>query len=378
MNHEERLRAARTALVARFPYLYPVAYLLRPVQGKVPTMAVTERGTLYYNPQFLDTLTDTQVVGLLWHEVHHLLREHTGPRGKGIKEHPWGNIALDLEINDDAEEAGVDLPRPPHPYGGYFPQDMGLPQGLLAEEYLALLQERGDQPPPGSMDQHGPGPWEEEEEGPDEATMEVARRAVAQKAREYEAKGRGNLPGGMRRWVEEVLSPRVDWRSILRRILKGSVAHHLGRKRATYTRPHRRGHAYHPVLIPGHYGLKPRVAVVLDTSGSMHQRELAQALGEVHSILKRVGKVTLIATDATTYPPQTVRRLEEIALTGGGGTDMTQGIQRAQELGAHIAIVITDGDTPWPTQRPQITTIAVLTKGDTPDPPPYILSVRIQ
>lgn len=380
MTQNERIRAARTALVARFPYLYPVAYLLSLVESeKLPTMAVDKRGKLYYNPRFVDALTDTQLVGLLWHEVHHILREHVGPRGEELKKHPLGNIALDLEINDDAEEAGVDLPRPPHPYGGYFPQDLGLPRGLLAEEYLELLK---DQPPPkeqGSMDQHGPGPWEEEEggeEGVDEGTLEVARRAVAQKAKEYEAKGRGTLPSGMRRWVDQILNPRVDWRSVLRRMVKGTIAHHLGKKRPTYTKPNRRGHAYHPVIMPGYYGLKPRVAIVVDTSGSMGKEELAQALGEIHGILRQVREVTVISTDAAAHTVQKVFRPEQITLMGGGGTDMTQGIKKAEELRADIAVIITDGDTPWPTKPPKITTLAVIIGNHQP-PPPFIPHITI-
>lgn len=48
MTQNERIRAARTALVARFPYFSPVAYLLSLVESeKLPTMAVDNRGKLY-------------------------------------------------------------------------------------------------------------------------------------------------------------------------------------------------------------------------------------------------------------------------------------------------------------------------------------------
>jgi len=374
MTAGEKVRAARTALVARFPYLYPVVYLLSLVETEeVPTMAVDNRGRLYYNPRFVEAV-EPYLVGLLWHEVHHVLRGHTGPRGEPFRAHPLGAVALDLEVNDDAEEAGVSLPRTPHPYGGWFPEDLGFPRGLLAEEYLELLKGRALELRVG-MDAHGPGPWEEEGEGLSEAALEVARRAVAQKAKEYEAAGRGTLPAGMRRWVREVLEARADWRSELRRLLKGSLAQAMGRRRPTYTRPNRRASAFHPVLVPGSYGLKPKVAVVVDTSGSMGQEDLAQALGEVKAILKQVRAVSLISTDAAAYGARRIARWEEVELRGGGGTDMREGIRAAEEAGADVVVVLTDGYTPWPERPPKVITLALILDEQAPEPPFFIRRV---
>lgn len=169
---EERLRLARVALTApsMFPYYYPLAFsLAMKPSWEVSTMEIDGRLVLKYNPAWTAERTDQELVGLLWHELNHVLRDHTGPRGIALmkwlleamqdeeieKFDPgkWleesvavgpallvtlaadlANVAEDAEINDDAQEARVVLPE-----GGVFPEVLGLPKGLHAEKYAEAL-----------------------------------------------------------------------------------------------------------------------------------------------------------------------------------------------------------------------------------------------
>ena len=105
----------------------------------------------------------------------------------------------------------------------------------------------------------------------------------------------------------------------------------------------------------------PRVACVIDTSGSISQDELRAFLGEVVGITRAVGVaggLTVIACDAEAYALQRVRSqgdVESVRLEGGGGTDMGAGLTAAALLSPrpHIIVVFTDGQTPWPEAPPR-------------------------
>ncbi|MFC7511404.1 VWA-like domain-containing protein [Streptomyces thermocarboxydus] len=77
----------------------------------------------------------------------------------------------------------------------------------------------------------------------------------------------------------------------------------------------------------------PWVAVVVDTSGSMGDAELAAALAEITGVLREVGvrgnRVTVLACDADVHAVSRVTSAEQVTLGGGGGTDMRVGIDAA-------------------------------------------------
>jgi predicted metal-dependent peptidase len=102
----------------------------------------------------------------------------------------------------------------------------------------------------------------------------------------------------------------------------------------------------------------PDVAIVCDTSGSMHERLLARALAEIEAVLTRAGlrqaQVRVLAVDTDVHVVRRVRRAAQVQLAGGGGTNMGTGIGSAAELRPRpsVVIVLTDGYTPWPDQPP--------------------------
>lgn len=112
------------------------------------------------------------------------------------------------------------------------------------------------------------------------------------------------------------------------------------------------------IVLPSLRRPLPRVAVVIDTSGSMGEAEIASALGEVTGVLREVGvrgnRVTVLACDADVQAVSRVTSTGQITLGGGGGTDMRVGITAAlagpERPG--IVIVLTDGLTPWPDETP--------------------------
>jgi predicted metal-dependent peptidase len=104
----------------------------------------------------------------------------------------------------------------------------------------------------------------------------------------------------------------------------------------------------------------PKVAVVVDTSGSISNKVLQATLAEVMAITKAVGNsagIEVIACDYVAYPSVRVRSVGDVRkleLPGGGGTDMREGITAALAIKPRpdAIVVVTDGLTPWPAEQP--------------------------
>ena len=165
--------------------------------------------------------------------------------------------------------------------------------------------------------------------------------------------------------------PRVDWRKELASAVRHALADTAGASDYSYRRPSRRqgqvGNG--KVVLPSLRRPVPNVAVVVDTSGSVDDTMLSQALAEVSGILKALGQregVHVLAVDHAVQSCRRVFRPEQVKLTGGGGTDMGAGLAAAEKLHPRpqVAIVITDGWTPWPEQPPKGMKVVVALTGD--------------
>lgn len=92
----------------------------------------------------------------------------------------------------------------------------------------------------------------------------------------------------------------------------------------------------------------PVVAIVVGTSGSMADGELAAARAEVRGVLRAVSvrgdRVAVTSCDARVHAMNRVRTVDDVTFRGRGGTDLRERIAAA----ADVVIVLTDGHTPWP------------------------------
>ncbi|MFG2292156.1 VWA-like domain-containing protein [Streptomyces sp. NPDC048603] len=383
-----KLLAARYRAAEDRPYLASALYALTVVPSMgVPTMGVDRHWRCYVSPRFVDSTPVAELAGVWVHEVAHLLRDHHGRTDRlpaaDQRDHVRVNIAQDCEINDDLLADGIALPA-----GRVEPKDFGLPTGGLFEGYLPSIPPTpADRFPDCGSGAHGlPMPWELPEDsgparlGPVEA--DALRRTTAQAMRAHQ-RSRGHLPAGWQLWAQEVLEPTVDWRQALSGAVREAAAWAAGAVDYTYRRPSRRTPALRGVVLPSLRRPLPRVAVVIDTSGSMGQDDLAAALGEVTGVLRQVGiqgnRVSVLACDADVHAVSRVTSTAEVTLAGGGGTDMRVGIAAALAVPDRpgIVIVLTDGHTPWPRELPSCRLIAALIGPDAPAPPAWVETVRV-
>ncbi|WP_395109849.1 VWA-like domain-containing protein [Actinomadura sp. SCN-SB] len=380
-----KLLAARYRAATDRPYLASALYSLSVVESSgVPTMGVDRHWRCYASPEFVDA-TPVQELAAVWiHEVSHLLRDHHGRADRlpaaDQRDRTRVNIAQDCEINDDLIDDRLPLPE-----GRMEPRLFGLDKGKLFEQYLPGIPPQEFHLDCGSGAHGVPSPWESGDPGAPKVSpveAESLRRATAEAVRAHE-RARGTVPSGWRRWAEEVLEPTVDWRRMLAGAVREAVAWAGGAVDYTYQRPSRRTAAMRGVVLPTLRRPLPRVAIVVDTSGSMGEDDLAAAMAEVTGVLREVGvrgnRVSVLACDADVHAVSRVTKSEQVELGGGGGTDMRVGIDRALKGGdrPNVIIVLTDGYTPWPEEPVTCRVIAALVGTQPPDPPGWVESVRV-
>ncbi|MEV0271209.1 VWA-like domain-containing protein [Hamadaea sp. NPDC050747] len=381
-----KLLAARFRAATDRPYLASALYSLTVVESQtVPTMAVDRHWRCYVSAEFVDRLPVAQLAAVWLHEVAHLLRDHHGrasllPPGQR-RDHHRVNVAQDAEINDDLLADGQPLPEE-----RVDPARLGLPTGLLFEQYLPLLPAHIHSHDCGSAAHGVARPWDlpgSDAGSVSDVESQALRRSTAAAIRQA-ARGRGSVPDGWVRWADGVLEPVVDWRRALTGAIREAAAWAAGAVDYTYQRPSRRSAALRGVVLPRLRQPVPRVAVVVDTSGSMDSEALATALAEIGGVLRAVGiggnRVTVLSCDAAVHVARRVSTVGEVVLAGGGGTDMRIGIDAAIAVPDPPAfvIVLSDGYTPWPDEQLVRTRVIAGVIGEgAPEPPPWITTIHI-
>ncbi|MGS2805232.1 vWA domain-containing protein [Nocardia sp. MW-W600-9] len=368
LDHE-KLYAARLYAVSARPYLATALYALHIVESRqVPTMGVDKHWRCYVAPAFVACTSVEELASILVHEVSHLLRDHHARSDRYARAHDLTgaaerlrmNIAADAEINDDAFGDGL-----VRPAGAVLPADLGLSAGELMEDYLGQfrlgrLTENMAWLDCGSGADGLDRAWELGPDGAD-GLSEQERDAVRFRVAQGIVGRPGDAPQGWRRWAEEALHPSQPWRDLLGAALRSAASAPGVGADYTYGKPARRSAALPGVVLPSLRRMPPRVAVVIDTSGSVSDVELGSALLEVAAITRAVGGrrdlVTVLSCDAAVWIADPLCRAEGMTLMGGGGTDLRTGFTAALRTRPEVIVALTDGQTPWPTTPPPCRTV---------------------
>jgi predicted metal-dependent peptidase len=234
---ERRIQKARTTLLLDHPFFGSLVFRLKGRESRsIETMA-TDGISLFYNPNFVDTLNAATLCGVLAHEVLHPgLQHHVRRSGRDPKR--W-NEACDYAINPILLDAGLHLPE------GVLLDDRF--REMSAEQIYNQLQTEAEEEP-GDPDNtqeaggDGTGSPHASSGDPDEHSAPVTEGGIGQvldapaaneeattvdeQAREWSvavsqavtlAKRAGKVPAGMERSLDGAAEAAVDWRELLRR-----------------------------------------------------------------------------------------------------------------------------------------------------------------
>ena len=334
----EKLITARVGLLLRASFFGNLATRLKLVNADewCPT-AATDGRNFYYNSRFVDMLKPKEVEFLFGHEVLHCVYDHFGRRGD--RDPQLFNIANDYCVNADLKKhrVGEFITTVPCLYDAKY-------QDMSSEEIYDILYENAEKIDIGSLiekmlDEHLDGEGdgaggdkdgdgkekgqgrpkysaEEKQKIRDEIKEAVLAAAAA-------SEGAGNLPAGVKRIIQDMTAPKMNWRELIRMQLESTI-----KSDYTWLRNSRRG--WHmDAVMPG-MKLDPMIdiAISIDASGSMGEAILKDVLSEVAGIMEQFPnyRIHVVSFDTEVYNPQqfdseNLDDITEYEVVGGGGTD---------------------------------------------------------
>lgn len=143
----------------------------------------------------------------------------------------------------------------------------------------------------------------------------------------------GRVPGHLERIISELLKPRIDWRTLLRRNLIGS---NVSR---TWAKPSRK----HPMFPGKKFSKRASSVVLVDTSGSIDVNELRQFVTEIYYMLKNRSTIVVIPWDSEAYEPIKLEResdIQKLKLTGGGGTCLLPALELVDKKYSNVDNIV--------------------------------------
>jgi predicted metal-dependent peptidase len=359
----EMLITARVGLLLKASFFGNLATRLKLVNAdEWCSTAATDGRNFYYNSRFIKMLRPKEIEFLFGHEVLHCVYDHFGRRGD--RDHQLFNIANDYCVNADLikHRVGEKITSVPCLHDPKY-------DGMSSEEIYDLLYEKAEKIDIGKLldqmiDEHldGEGDADGDEDGDGDEKDGKSRRpklsAEERQAIKDEIKeamlaaaatvdGAGNLPAGVKRLIQELTEPQMNWRELLRMQLESTI-----KSDYTWMRASRKG--WHmDAVMPG-MKVDPMIdiAVALDASGSISEKMLKDFLGEIQGIMDSFPayKIHVFTFDTEAYNPAQYDsdNLDDICdyeVKGGGGTDFDAiyNYLKAEEIEPKRLVVFTDG-----------------------------------
>lgn len=392
----------------------------RPVPAYIcDTIAVVCNGEadigieLIFNPDFIENITDiNKLAFVIEHECVHLIMKHharfyADPRLAGMD---WDvfNIAADLAVNTVITRHYSELLNTDRDFM-HLPEDFDMRPGLSMEAYAQILQakfesgvlqaqaksknpetQESDDGVTSLFQKHGVNPhfWgmrlgTDENGNPklvpitkDEAKgSEVKQETnlgeyIERCVRSYN-KSQGELPNYVSELVKDFvrLKSDVHWTEILKHKVASGMR---GVRQRSVMRPSRRRYGLPDAVpkFPGNtYDHTYKVALIMDTSGSMTYQDLAAAKETLKSLLdhyKNTVKVYVVHADTQVHKVQELKTIGEfdMKIEGRGGTDFREPIKYVEKnLAPDIMLYFTDGWGTPPYKAPKAKLVWFISEG---------------
>lgn len=332
MSIQEDISRIAKSLIFKEPfYGLFLLTLNKEVDERVETAGVSKLGIncqLTIAPSFWNTLSDPHKLGLIKHELLHIVFFHLQYRDS-FGDWELFNIAADLEINQYIDKSWL----PPGALVLSMFPDLNLSERQGTKYYydeLSKAKKSGKLKLPSL----GPGncTCPDSNRGSCEdmhktwaefAGMSESEKGLLKKQVDYQIrdiiennKSCGKVPGELQQYIDSLLNikpPVFDWKAYLRRF--------MGSSSKVYTKKTRRKLNKRFEGLPAlKIKTKNHILVGVDTSGSVSDRELLEFFSEIHHMYKTGVVITVAQCDADIHDISEYKGRFDGRIVGRGGT----------------------------------------------------------
>lgn len=336
-------------LTFRVPFLGQcLSALPRSADPQVPGTCLRRLATqipgLAFAPQYVNEQSAEALQGALLHELLHLILKHPQETG-GIRYPFLGHLAADWVVHTYLEALGVrgdfpptfwqelDCQPPPGSWGATYAVLLEVKQEvrelIQSDEYWNMAISRHQYWAEVAHEDAWLRPWFAERASSAESTL-----------------GWGTLPGALQAQLAELWVPAgLPWPRLLQQFLLTAATSHRG------TTLHRLSRRYG---IPPALRTRPRcrILVVLDTSASISEKQLAAFWQEIRIAARQTAEWWVAEADTQVQRLYPFRGQLPATAQGRGGTSFDPALQlAATQLRPDGIIYFTDGEGPTPQQQ---------------------------
>ena len=388
--NEEISRCIIKMLLKEPFYAHFLSGIIREVTDKVPTAAVGFKSgkiALYVNENFFlkELRSMTERVAVIKHETLHIIFKHLFRMKTKDYDNRLFNIAADIVVNqlispwklpDSAVtlETFRELKLPPDKSVEWYYENLKK-TASKDKEYKKSLQEIFDK-----MDASGGDDlageegsrekrryhsdhrmWGENENFSMEVVETEVDRMIIQARDRTSIKDHGTIPLGIQSLIKNIVkkrNPQINWKKALK------IFSSTSRKTRVYLTMKR---------VSKRFGTRPgtkikrfqKLAVAIDTSGSINIDDFNDFFGEIHSMWRFGAEIDVLECDAEIQKKYSYRgRIPEF-IHGGGGTSFDPVFEHIKSNRFERydgCIYLTDGYAPEPTIKPPCKVFWCITK----------------
>lgn len=342
-----RIQDVLIHLLLKQPFFGYIAASVTPVESSEVTtisMSLLPVPKLVYNKDWYEGLKDDHAIGVVIHEILHLLLLHNFR--KGNREHHLWVIACDMAVNEHIDssllpETAITVDK--------IAKEINevIPRIKSAEFYYDIISRSDSRPSFVENDKEikvilRSGEELKANNSTDGDSSEINKNAVRSIISELidQARQEGEAPSGISTFINELYkSNEINWRNVLKRFLSG--------RGKTQTRKTCKRESKRFENLPGNKrstGINALLAV--DESGSISQGQLMSFCNELLAISKVTGAnitVTCFDTECTEPIPME-KYIKKKGREKNGGTDFRPVFELADKMRIPLLVIFTDGE----------------------------------